>query len=168
MWLPLKLQPFTCTVKKSDSHSRNCRTYSIPWDPQTELPSISTDAIHTAFQLLCISSINIYSASQKLIVTLTPRTDWYVPGDWISARILIFESIKSLQPLFFNLFIKYYNLWSHISHRETSQIHNAHGYKPSAWQLAWFVAWVIKSWQTNEVSSKVRTHDMVRADHSLG
>ena len=32
-----------------------------------------------------------------------PRTDWYVPVERISARILIFESsIKSLQPFFFN------------------------------------------------------------------
>ena len=39
---------------------------------------------------------------QSKLVSLNPRTDWYVPVEWISARILIFESIKSLQPFFFN------------------------------------------------------------------
>ena len=35
-------------------------------------------------------------------VNLNPRTDWYVPVEWISAHILIFESIKLLQPFYFN------------------------------------------------------------------
>ena len=50
--------------------------------------------------------------STILTVTATPRIDGYVPVDLISAHIfiLICESIKSLQPIFFNLFIKCYNL----------------------------------------------------------
>ena len=35
-------------------------------------------------------------------LSLNPQTDWYVPVEWISMRILIVESIKSLQPFFFN------------------------------------------------------------------
>ena len=38
--------------------------------------------------------------------TVTPRIDWYLPVHWISACILIFESIKSLQPL---LFLNYFS-----------------------------------------------------------
>ena len=47
-------------------------------------------------------SVNISQSECIIQVSLNPQTDWYVPVEWISAHILSFESIKSLQPFFFN------------------------------------------------------------------
>ena len=45
---------------------------------------------------------HIFQMGNSLIGSTNPQVDWYVPVEWISTRILIFESIKSLQPFFFD------------------------------------------------------------------
>ena len=52
-------------------------------------------------------------------VSLHTRTDWYAPVEWISARIVLFKSIKSPQPFFLiNLasvsFVIYVAIWRTI------------------------------------------------------